>query len=93
MLPQLRVITFLQVERLNDMATTTTEILTAYEFDGETGQAIVRELSVAELAQRQADATQAAVRQAEADAKETTRSSALAKLSALGLTPEEIASL
>jgi hypothetical protein len=43
--------------------------------------------------QRTKDQAEADARQAEADAKEATRSSALAKLSALGLTPEEIASL
>lgn len=44
-------------------------------------------------AQRTKDQAEAAAQQAEADAKVAARESALAKLSALGLTPEEIASL
>ena len=75
------------------MATTKIEVLTAYEFDGETGQAITRELTNAELTQRQTDATQAATLKAEAEAKEAARASALAKLAELGLTAEEIAAL
>jgi DNA-binding NarL/FixJ family response regulator len=54
---------------------------------------LVREMNdeehTAYKAQKQASATV----QAEADAKAAARQSALAKLAALGLTPEEIASL
>jgi len=75
------------------MATAKSEVLTAYEFDGETGEAVNRPLSESELAQREVDAAQAAVQQAEADAKAGARASALAKLADLGLTAEEIAAL
>jgi hypothetical protein len=53
----------------------------------------VRPMTDDEYSQWQIDNTEIEARQAEADAKVATRSSALAKLSALGLTPEEIASL
>jgi hypothetical protein len=75
------------------MATAKSEALTAYEFDGATGETINRELSAAELAQREIDTAEAAVRQAEADAKAAARTSALAKLADLGLTAEEVAAL
>jgi hypothetical protein len=75
------------------MATAKTETLTAYEFDGESGQAITRELNEGELAQRLVDAKQAVALKAEADAKVAARESALAKLAALGLTAEEIGAL
>lgn len=55
------------------------------------------ELSGADLtafkAQRTKDATEAKAQQAEAQAKVAARESALAKLAALGLTADEIASL
>ena len=53
----------------------------------------VRPMTDDEYSQWQIDNTEIEARQAEADAVFATRSSALAKLSALGLTPEEIASL
>ena len=70
-----------------------TTATTAYEFNGETGEQIARDLTVEELTQRKLDVAEAKALKAEADAVVATRSSALAKLSALGLTPEEIASL
>jgi hypothetical protein len=69
------------------------EILIAFEVDGNTGAQITRELTSAELAQRTLDATEASKQKTEADAKAATRASALAKLAALGLTADEIASL
>jgi hypothetical protein len=45
------------------------------------------------IRQRELDYAEFQTKQAEADAKAATRSSALAKLAAIGLTPEEIASL
>ena len=53
----------------------------------------IRPMTDDEYNQWQIDNAEIEARQAEADAKESTRSSALAKLSSLGLTPEEIASL
>jgi hypothetical protein len=75
------------------MATAKSEALTAYEFDGTTGETVKRELSAAELAQRELDTAEATAQQAEADAKAAARISALAKLADLGLTAEEIAAL
>jgi hypothetical protein len=75
------------------MATAKSEALTAYEFDGATGEAVNRELSAAELAQRELDAVAAAIQQAVVDAKAAARVSGLAKLADLGLTAEEIAAL
>jgi hypothetical protein len=63
----------------------------------ETGEMIERELNSEELAQQAIDEAkyqeQQAIKQAEEDAKAAAKSSAEAKLSALGLTPEEIAAL
>ena len=53
----------------------------------------VRPMTDDEYSQWQIDNTEIEARQAEADAVVATRSSALAKLAAIGLTPEEIASL
>jgi hypothetical protein len=53
----------------------------------------IRPMTDDEYGQWEIDNAEIEARQAEADAKIATRSSALAKLSALGLTPEEIASL
>lgn len=72
---------------------TTKQIATAYEFNAETGEEIIRELTVEELEQRKADAIEAAAIQAEREAKAAARQSALAKLAELGLTEEEIAAL
>jgi hypothetical protein len=54
---------------------------------------VVREMTDEEYAGYQAQQEASATAQAEADAKAATRSSALAKLAAIGLTPEEIATL
>jgi hypothetical protein len=75
------------------MTTAKTENLTAYEFDGETGNQWVRELTVEELAQLKSDAAQTKAAKAEADAKVAARESALGKLAALGLTADEIGAL
>lgn len=75
------------------MATAKTEVLTAFEFDGLTGETVNRPLSEAELAQRKLDASQVKAEQAEVDAKAAARTSAFAKLAELGLTAEEIAAL
>ena len=53
----------------------------------------VREMTDEEYANYQAQQAENAAQQAEADAKITARQSALAKLAALGLTADEIASL
>jgi hypothetical protein len=75
------------------MATAKSEAITAFEFDGTTGETVNRELSAAELAQRELDAVEAATQQAAIDAKTAARISALNKLADLGLTAEEIAAL
>ena len=54
---------------------------------------LVREMTDEEFTAYKADQTARAARQAEADAKVAARESALAKLAALGLTADEIASL
>lgn len=72
---------------------TTTQILTALEFDGLTNETTIRKLTVEELAQRTKDQAEATAQQAEAEAKVAARDSALAKLAALGLSADEIAAL
>ena len=74
------------------MATTKTET-NAFEFNGETGQSVIRPLSQDELAQREMDVANTAIKQTEWEAKIAARQSALAKLADLGLTAEEIAAL
>ena len=69
------------------------EILTRLEINCETGEESIIPLTAEEIAQMEADRiafeeAQAAV-QAEAEAKEATRQSGIAKLLALGLTEEE----
>jgi hypothetical protein len=54
---------------------------------------LVRAMTDEEYADYQARQAEAEARQAEADAKAAARESALAKLAALGLTADEIASL
>jgi len=73
--------------------TTSTQALTATEFNGLTNETTIRELTDEELAQRKLDATEAKASKAEADAKIAARESALSKLAALGLTQEEIDAL
>ena len=75
------------------MATAKTEILTAFEINGETGETIIRPLTAEEIAQREIDAAEYVARQIELEAKAAARQSALAKLAELGLTEEEIAAL
>jgi len=75
------------------MATAKTEVLTAYEFNGLTGESTIRPLTADELAQREIDQAEAASEQAAAEAKTAARASALAKLAELGLTEAEINAL
>ena len=69
----------------------------AVEVNCETKQVTERPLTDAEITQREADAAAAAVveaeREAEEAAKAATRQSAIDKLAALGLTPEEAAAI
>jgi hypothetical protein len=58
-----------------------------------TDEVIDREMTDAEFAQYEADQAAQAIAHAEAEAKAATRASAIEKLSALGLTTEEIAAL
>jgi hypothetical protein len=73
------------------------ETATAIEVNCETGEVTERPLTAEEIAQREADATAyAEIKAAEDAAKAATaeaKASAEAKLSALGLTAEEIAAL
>lgn len=73
------------------MATAKTETITIQDGDK------VIELTGSDLtafkAQRTKDQAEAAARQAEIEARVAARASALAKLAALGLSPEEIAAL
>jgi TorA maturation chaperone TorD len=75
------------------MATAKTTNPTISIFDALTGQLIEREMNAEELANYEATNAEAAARNAERDAKATARTSALAKLAAIGLTQEEIDSL
>jgi len=65
----------------------------AAEINCETGEIVYRELTPAEIAQRDQDAAAAAeeeaARLAEEAAKEAAKASALEKLTAMGLTEEE----
>jgi len=69
------------------------EKYTLVEFDGLSGVETIRELTPQELQEREQLATQAQIAQEELEAKLAARQSALAKLTALGLTEAEIASL
>jgi hypothetical protein len=69
------------------------EILTALEYNGETGETTERTLSAEEIADLQAAAAESAALEAERQARIAARESALAKLADLGLTAEEIAAL
>ena len=75
------------------MATAKTEVLTALEFNGETGETTERELTSDEIADLRAAAAESEAAEAERQAKMAARESALAKLADLGLTAEEIAAL
>ena len=75
------------------MATAKTEVLTALEVDGLTGETVERPLTADELADRKEMQKTAAAKAAEVKAKAEARASALSKLADLGLTAEEIAAL
>ena len=70
---------------------------TAIEVNCATGEVTERELTAAELAQREADATAYAAEQAEREAEKAAvaaaKASAESKLAALGLSADEIAAL
>jgi hypothetical protein len=66
---------------------------TAYEFNLETGQEIIRDLNESELASIKELQDLTKKLEQEANAKAKARESALSKLAKLGLTEEEIASL
>ena len=74
-----------------------TDTPTAIEVDCSTGQVTERPLTGEEIAQREVDAAVAAAeqtaREAEEAAAQATKESAQSKLTALGLTAEEIAAL
>ena len=75
------------------MTTKQTEILTALEINGITGETIIRKLTSEEITQRKNDEKNAAAQKTLDEAKATARASALAKLAELGLTEQEIAAL
>jgi hypothetical protein len=66
---------------------------TVLEVDASTGVETIREITAEELAQIKVASDSEKAREAEATAKATARSSALAKLAELGLTEEEVAAL
>jgi hypothetical protein len=72
---------------------TTKEVLLAVIVDALTGETIERELTAEEIAEHKEMQAEAKRRQAEQDAKEAARTSAIAKLAELGLTEEEVAAL
>ena len=67
--------------------------LTALQVNAQTGEVIERELTADEILDLQSIIAEEAEMLAEQNAKEASRVSALAKLSALGLTQDEIAAL
>jgi hypothetical protein len=69
------------------------EELKALIVDAATGESYERPLTAEELADREVMQAEAVARQAEQDAKADARVSALAKLSALGLTEAEVGAL
>lgn len=58
-----------------------------------TGEQVEREMNAKELAQWESDRVASQTAQAEQAAKDSSRQSALDKLAALGLTPEEISAI
>jgi membrane protein involved in colicin uptake len=74
-----------------------TETLSKIIIDCSTGEETIVPLTAEEIAQREADALAyaeaEAARQAEADAKAAARASLEAKLAALGINPDELATL
>jgi len=75
------------------MTTTKTEVFIFGECDAITGITTIREFTADEITQRKASQVEAVARETEATAKADARTSALAKLSALGLTQAEIEAL
>jgi DNA-binding NarL/FixJ family response regulator len=67
--------------------------LTALIFDAATGGVTERPLTAKEISEHEEMQAEAEAQQAEREAKIAARTSALAKLAALGLTEEEIAAL
>jgi hypothetical protein len=66
---------------------------TGLEVDAQTGIAIERELTDDEILELEQNATQKALNDSQAQSRAEAKTSALAKLAALGLTEEEIAAL
>jgi hypothetical protein len=66
---------------------------TAYDFNLETGQEVIRDLNESELASMKELEDTIKKLEKEAESKAKARESALSKLAALGLTEEEIAAL
>jgi hypothetical protein len=60
-----------------------------FQHNALTGKTIEREATAKELAQMEADAVENAAKEAEKQAKAETKTSAIAKLAALGLTEDE----
>lgn len=71
----------------------TTEIPNAFIFNVETGESYTQPLTAEEIAELEVMQAQAEAQEAEAQAKAEARQSALTKLTALGLTEEEVAAL
>ena len=69
------------------------QILTATVVDGETGEVVERPLTSDEIAELEASKNDYDQKEADREAQIAARESALAKLSALGLTQEEIEAL
>jgi hypothetical protein len=63
------------------------------EHNVETGEISTREMTKEELAQNQIASKESQNRRSDLEAKESAKDSALAKLAALGLTPEEISAI
>jgi hypothetical protein len=61
--------------------------------NAETGEEIIRDATVAEIAQMAKDKTEADARQAEAEAKAQAKAAAEGKLAALGLTTDDLRAL
>jgi hypothetical protein len=68
-------------------------IATVFEYDGLTGQTVQRQETEEEIAEKEIAKNEAETMQAQKEAKELAKTSALAKLAALGLTEDEIAAL
>lgn len=70
-----------------------TSILSVSELNIETQQTTVREMNEQEILEHNSRLEFLANAQAEAEAKEAARQATIAKLAALGLTPEDLAAL